>query len=106
MDGKLIEYVATTRMGERGTMTLPKEYRNQMDLEAGSPMTILRLGDALLLVPEQTRFNTLCDSIAARIEKAGVTETELQVTLPEVRESLVRKRYPELFEEASAKKRR
>jgi hypothetical protein len=48
-------------------------------------------------VPEQKRFEQLCDSIAARLEKAGVTEAALQATLPEVREQLVRRRYPKLF---------
>jgi len=43
------------------------------------------------------RFDQLCDSIAARLERAGVSEAELQATLPEVREELTRRRYPELF---------
>ncbi|MCI0348985.1 MAG: AbrB/MazE/SpoVT family DNA-binding domain-containing protein [Acidobacteriales bacterium] len=97
MAAKLIEYLATTRLGERGTMTLPKEYRDALKLETGAPLTILRVGDGLILMPEQQRFEQLCESIAARLENAGVTETALQATLPEVREQLARRRYPELF---------
>ena len=33
MPVKLIECLATTRPGERGTMTLPKEYRDALHLE-------------------------------------------------------------------------
>src|SRR5215467_953826 len=98
MSAKLVEYLATTRLGERGTMTLPKEYRKSLKLDAGAPMTVLRIGEGLLLLPEQKRFEELCDSIAARLENAGITEAMLQATLPKVREDLVRRRYPELFE--------
>jgi bifunctional DNA-binding transcriptional regulator/antitoxin component of YhaV-PrlF toxin-antitoxin module len=97
MAAKLVEYLATTRLGERGTMTLPKEYRDALKLETGAPLTILRVGNGLILMPEQQRFEQLCESIAARLENAGITEAALQATLPEVREQLVRRRYPELF---------
>ena len=94
-----VEYLATTRLGERGTMTLPKEYRDALHLEAGAPVTLLRLGDGLLLIPEQDRFEKLCGSLTARLENAGITETALQATLPEVREEQTRRRYPKLFNE-------
>ena len=100
----VVDYVTTTRLGERGTMTLPKEYRDAVNLETGAPMTILRIGDGLLLVPEQTRFQQLCESFSARLENAGITEVALQSTLPEVREELTRKRYPALFQNTATKK--
>ena len=93
----MFEYLATTRLGERGTMTLPKEYRDALNLGAGAPLTILRIGDGLILMPEQKRFDQLCDAIAARLEHIGVTEAELQATLPEVREKLTKRKYPALF---------
>jgi bifunctional DNA-binding transcriptional regulator/antitoxin component of YhaV-PrlF toxin-antitoxin module len=97
MSAKLVEYLATTRLGERGTMTLPKEYRDALKLETGAPMTILRVGEGLILLPEQKRFEQLCDSIAARLENAGISDAALQSTLPEVREQLMRQKYPQLF---------
>src|SRR5450432_1524325 len=107
MSAEIVEYIVTTRLGERGTMTLPKEYRDALDLEAGAPVSVLRLGDGLLLIPEQKRFEQLCDSIASRLTNAGVSEAALQATLPDVREQLTRERYPELFTEpASAPKTR
>jgi bifunctional DNA-binding transcriptional regulator/antitoxin component of YhaV-PrlF toxin-antitoxin module len=97
MAAKLVEYLATTRLGERGTMTLPKEYRAALNLETGAPMTVLRIGEGLMLIPEQKRFDRLCDAIASRLEHAGISEAALQTTLPEVREHLMRRRYPGLF---------
>jgi AbrB family looped-hinge helix DNA binding protein len=103
MAAKLVEYLTTTRLGERGTMTLPKEYRRALKLETGAPLTVLRIGDGLILVPEQKRFDQLCNSIATRLENADITESSLQATLPEVRERLVKRRYPELFRQAISK---
>ena len=97
MPAKLVEYLATTRIGERGTMTLPKDYRDALHLETGAVLTVLRIGDGLMLIPEQKRFDELCDSIAGKLEAAGVSEAALQATLSDVREQLARKRYPELF---------
>lgn len=68
-----------------------------MNLETGAPLTILRIGEGLILMPEQKHFEQLCDAIATKLEHAGITEAALQSTLPEVREKLVRRRYPELF---------
>lgn len=99
----LIEYTVTTRLGERGTMTLPKEYRDALQLEAGSPVSLLRLGDGLLLIPENKRFAEVCESLRKRLEDAGISEAALQATLPDVREQLTRQRYPELFADTAAK---
>lgn len=102
---KLIEYLATTRMGERGTMTLPKEYRDALKLETGAPVTVLRFGDGLILMPEQKRFEQLCDSLAARLERAGITEAALQATLPDTRRQMMQRRYPKLFAGKAVKAR-
>ncbi len=48
-------------------------------------------------LPEQKRFEQLCESFASRLEKAGITETDLQATLPQTRRQLMERRYPKLF---------
>ena len=101
----LVQYLATTRLGERGTMTLPKEYRDALKLKSGSPLSVLRIGGGLLLIPERKRFEDLCDAIASRLESAGVSDAALQATLPQVREGLAKRRYPELFESGTTRKR-
>jgi len=104
MSTKLVEYLSTTRLGERGTMTLPKEYRDLLKLKTGAPMTVLRIGDGLILMPEQTRFEELCDTISSKLEHAGISEAALQATLPEVRQRLTARRYPGLFTSDSAER--
>lgn len=102
MTAKLVEYLTTTHLGERGTLTLPKQYRDELKLESGAPLTVLRIGDGLILMPVQQHFEQLCDSIATRLENAGITEAALQATLPQVREELMRRRYPRLFTDQAA----
>lgn len=101
----LVEYLVTTRMGEKGQLTLPKEYRDAIRLEPGAPVAVLRIGDALILMPEQARFNTLCDSISSALEGLNITEADLQETLPEARRRVFARRYPKIASEDAAKKK-
>jgi hypothetical protein len=59
MTGKLVEYLATARIGERGTLTLPKDFRDALNLQTGAALTMLRIGNGLMLIPEQKRFDEL-----------------------------------------------
>ena len=54
-----VEYVANTRIGEKGQLTIPKQYRDELSLDAGAPVAVLRVGEALILIPEQNRFRVL-----------------------------------------------
>src|SRR3974377_647358 len=93
-----VEYVANTRIGEKGQLTIPKQYRDELGLETGAPIAVLRVGEALILVPEQNHFRTLCESIASVFELHRVTPADLLDTLPEARERVFARRYPELAE--------
>ena len=96
MSEPLVEYLASTRIGENGQLTVPKEYRDALGLEPGSPVAVLRVGDGLILMPEQTRFDELCNSIASALEASGITEPRLQSSLPEARRRVFERRYPKL----------
>jgi AbrB family looped-hinge helix DNA binding protein len=60
-----VEYVANTRIGEKGQLTIPKQYRDELGLEAGASVAVLRVGEGLMLIPEHNRFRILCESIAS-----------------------------------------
>jgi AbrB family looped-hinge helix DNA binding protein len=57
--------LATTRIGEKGQVTLPKSFLEDLGLRAGSPFAMLRLGDGLVLLPERRRFERLCGKLLA-----------------------------------------
>jgi AbrB family looped-hinge helix DNA binding protein len=100
----LVEYLATSRIGEKGQLTIPKAYRDAVGLAAGAPIAMLRVGDGLILMPEHARFSRLCDSIRAALKGVGVTEADLQATLPEARECVFARQYPKLAKKEKTKR--
>ena len=95
-----VEYVANSRIGEKGQLTIPKQYRDELGLGIGAPVAILRVGEALILVPEQDRFRALCESITSMFERRQISPTDLLDTLPAARERVFARRYPELAGQA------
>lgn len=98
---KLVNYITTMRLSEKGQLVLPKEFRDEQGLGSGSPISILQIGNSLLLLPEMSRFNELCDSIENTLSSSGVTREEVLNTLPETRDEVFAELYPNL-----AKKKR
>ena len=101
-----VEYLTTARLGEKGQITLPKAYRDTVALEVGAPIIVLQLGSGLLLIPEDARFRALCDRIAATFARHGVEAAALLATLPDARERVVARHYPQLIERQRARRRR
>jgi AbrB family looped-hinge helix DNA binding protein len=88
-----VQFLTTTRIGEKGQLTVPKEFREDLGLENGAPFAVLRLGDGLLLLPEPTRFEQLCEQIRATLTGAGVTPREALASLPEARRRVFARHY-------------
>jgi AbrB family looped-hinge helix DNA binding protein len=88
-----VQFLSITRIGEKGQLTVPKQFREDLGLGNGSPFAVLRLGDSLLLLPEQKRFEELCDQIREKLASAGVTDREALATLPEARKRVFARRY-------------
>lgn len=89
-----VEYVAHTRIGEKGQLTIPKAYREELGLDAGAPVAVLRIGEGLMLIPEQSRFRTLCESIASVLDRRQVSPADLLESLPAARRRVFSRRYP------------
>jgi AbrB family looped-hinge helix DNA binding protein len=88
-----LEYLTTTRIGEKGQLTVPKQFREDLGLGTGAPFAVLRLGDGLLLLPEQRRFEQLCEEVSSALTTAGVEPGDLMATLGEARKRVYTKRY-------------
>jgi len=89
----LLEYLTTTRIGEKGQLTVPKQFREDLGLENGAPFAVLRMGDGLILLPEQRRFDELCLQISTSLSSGGITTKEMQATLPKARQHVYEKHY-------------
>ncbi len=88
-----IQYLTITRIGEKGQVTVPKEFRQDVGLAKGAPVAVLRLGDGLILLPQQRRFEQLCERISSRLAEAGVTPGQVLGTLPQTRDEIFTSRY-------------
>lgn len=89
----ILEYLTTTKIGEKGQLTVPKQFREGLGLEMGAPFVVLRLGDGLILLPEQQRFEHLCERISSALTTAEITPEKLSATLPEARRRVFERRY-------------
>lgn len=89
----VLEYITTTKLGEKGQLTVPKQFRDDMGLGMGAPVAVLRLGNGLILLPEQQRFDQLCQKISDALTEAGKTQQQVLANLPKVRQRLFERRY-------------
>jgi AbrB family looped-hinge helix DNA binding protein len=89
----ILEYLTTTKIGEKGQLTVPKQFREDLGLGTGAPFAVLRMGNGLLLIPEQDRLEKLCADIGGAFFAAGATPESLLETLPMVRKELYQERY-------------
>jgi AbrB family looped-hinge helix DNA binding protein len=88
-----LQYLTTTKIGEKGQLTVPKQFREDLGLGTGAPFAVLRLGDGLILLPEQRRFEQLCEEVSSALTSAGVESGDLLGTLGEARKRVYTKRY-------------
>jgi len=88
-----VEYLTTTKIGEKGQLTVPKHFREELGLGTGAPFAVLRLGDGLILLPEQQRFEHLCQKVSTSLTAAGLTAEDLLATLPAARDRVFARRY-------------
>lgn len=88
-----LEYLTTTKIGEKGQLTVPKQFREDLRLGNGAPFAVLRLGDGLILLPEQQRFARLCERVSSSLTSVGLTPGSLLATLPEARSRVYTRRY-------------
>jgi AbrB family looped-hinge helix DNA binding protein len=93
-----LRYLTTTKIGEKGQLTVPKQFRAELGLEMGAPFAVLRLGDGLILLPEQKRFEHFCERVSAAVTSAGISVEELLTTLPEARKRVFERHYPSSVE--------
>jgi len=88
-----LEYLTTTKIGEKGQLTVPKQFREDLGLGNGAPFAVLRLGDGLILLPEQRRFEYFCQQVSSRLTAAGLKPEDLLAALPEARNRVYIRRY-------------
>jgi len=101
-----VEYVATTKIGEKGQLTVPKQFREDLGLSSGVPFAVLRIGDGLILLPEHRRFEQLCERLTAALTRAGAKPETLAAALPKARKRVFARHYGALASKAAGRQAR
>ncbi|MGH9755427.1 MAG: AbrB/MazE/SpoVT family DNA-binding domain-containing protein [Blastocatellia bacterium] len=100
----VVKYLDTTHLNSNGQIDIPAEYRDALSLEAGASLAVLQIGDGLMLIPEQNLLTQLCNRIAQVFTRHGASADEILAGLPEARERVFARLYPELAAEESSQK--
>ncbi len=88
-----VGFVGKVHLTQKGQVTVPKPLRQQLQMESGTALLLLQLGEALLLLPEMTEFETVRRRIQETLAKTGRTPEEILATLPEARRQVFQELY-------------
>ncbi len=70
----------------RGLITLPKELRDQSHINEGDTLTLIDLGDGVVVMsPRRSRVDEIADKLAKEWQDSGETLESMLTTLREVR---------------------
>jgi AbrB family looped-hinge helix DNA binding protein len=72
-----VEYLTTTRLGEKGQLTIPKEFRDSLTLGPGDPISVMRVGPGLMLFTEQEGFKELGGRLAELLADSSSSASKL-----------------------------
>ena len=77
----------TLQMAQRGVITIPKEMREEYDLQPGATFTLLDLGGVFVLSPHRSDIDALADRIAGQWAQDGQTLESMLQALRQERDS-------------------
>ncbi|MDO8754905.1 MAG: AbrB/MazE/SpoVT family DNA-binding domain-containing protein [Anaerolineales bacterium] len=70
----------------RGLITLPKELRDQSHINEGDTLTLIDLGDGVVVMsPRRSRMDGIANKLAKEWQDSGETLESMLTTLREVR---------------------
>lgn len=77
----------TLQMAQRGVITIPKEMREEYDLQPGATFTLLDLGGVFVLSPRRSEIDALANRIAGQWAQDGQTLESMLQALRQERDS-------------------
>jgi len=80
---------STTKLSSRGQVVIPEEIRTRLGLEPGAQFVVVGEGDVVVLKalqpPKLTNLKKLLDKARKSAEAAGVSSTDIERAIREVR---------------------
>ena len=77
----------------RGQLTIPKKIREMKHLEEGQTVSLIPLGDAVIIAPQRLELDDARRRINKILKDTGVQADDLLTGLVKEREALYRERY-------------
>lgn len=85
--------VVTAEIKARGQLTIPKKIRERSHLEEGQAVSIISLGDSLIITPKRLELDEARREIRKVLKSSKMTIDELMDGLREERDSLYQETY-------------
>ncbi|MGH7166607.1 MAG: AbrB/MazE/SpoVT family DNA-binding domain-containing protein [Nitrospiraceae bacterium] len=83
----------TVKVWGRGQLTIPASIRKELNLEEETTLTIVKVGDVLLLTPRKLLGDAVAKKAARAMKKAGLRLDDLLADLKKQRERYNAERY-------------
>ena len=83
----------TVKVWGRGQLTIPASIRKELHLEEETTLTIVKVGDVLVLTPRTLVGDTVAKKAARVMKKAGLQLQDLLADLDRQRDRYNRERY-------------
>ncbi|VAX35747.1 hypothetical protein MNBD_UNCLBAC01-206 [hydrothermal vent metagenome] len=74
-----------TQVRDKGQITIPSSIRTSLNLSKNSILSIARIGDAILLTPKPSVFETVSDKFSKQAKKESITLDSLLKDLKKFR---------------------
>ena len=87
------EKAVVAEIKARGQLTIPKKIREMSHLEEGQVVSIIPVGDALIVTPKRLELDEAQREIRKVLKAANMTVEELLEALKEEREGLYQETY-------------
>lgn len=84
---------AVAEIKSRGQFTIPKKIRDISHLEEGQVVSIIPVGDSVIITPKRLELDEARRQIRRIIKASGLSEKELLTGLKEEREKLYKETY-------------
>ncbi|MCB8943544.1 MAG: AbrB/MazE/SpoVT family DNA-binding domain-containing protein [Ardenticatenaceae bacterium] len=83
----------TAQIRQRGQLTIPQKLRDSLAMQDGDTVTLIQVGDNILVSPKSLRTFELADKLADMMAEEGVTLADILSDLPQIRQEIYREKY-------------
>jgi bifunctional DNA-binding transcriptional regulator/antitoxin component of YhaV-PrlF toxin-antitoxin module len=98
--------IALLSIAQDGSVTLPAAFRKDCALTKGGKLMVVRMGDALVMVPHDGVLEAICMRFEEALHGAGVSLEGIKAQALKERAQMTRTRYGRLLSQPKSKRRK